>query len=80
MRSEGFIVVPVTIFVIIGECYAFIKITSMGCFTALSLERGEAHWDEGDQALRIILADTRIDRGRKVVYNLPTINIRTGFS
>ena len=62
------------------------KLPAWGCFTALSLDRGEAHWDEGDQALRnmyednrcVILADARIDRGRKVVYNLPTINIRTG--
>ena len=61
------------------------KLPAWGCFTALSLE-GEAPWDAGDQALRdmyednrrVILADTRIDRGRKVVYNLPTVNIRTG--
>ena len=26
----------------------------------------------------LFLADARIDRGRKVVYNLPTVNIRTG--
>ena len=46
----------------------------------------EAPWDAGDQVLRdmyednrhVILADARIDRGRKVVYNLPTFNIRTG--
>ena len=51
-----------------------------------SLERGEAPWDAGDHRLRdmyednrcVILADARIDRGRKVVYNLPTVNIRTG--
>ena len=46
---------------------------------------GEAPWDAGDQALRdmyednrrVILADARIDSGRKVVY-LPTVNIRRG--
>ena len=46
----------------------------------------KAPWDAGDQALSdmyednrcVILADARIDRRRKVVYNLPILNIRTG--
>ena len=39
MRPEGFTAIPIAMFVMIGEHYIFINITSMVCFTVLFLER-----------------------------------------